>query len=88
MEITFAQSMSLARQQLNAEYLDKAVSELDKWVLAAEKEWKEKGIRLPYPSFNMYPDENEIALRAEKLRIDAAKIQQPLNAKITIPSKV
>jgi hypothetical protein len=53
----------------------------------AEKEWREKGVKLPYPSFNIYPNENEIDARAEKLRIEAAKIKQPLNATITIPNK-
>ncbi|NBP01975.1 MAG: hypothetical protein EBU90_17975 [Proteobacteria bacterium] len=87
MEMTFSQSLSLARQQLNSEYLEKATSDLEKWIIDAEKEWREKGVKLPYPSFNIYPNENEIDARAEKLRIEAAKIKQPLNATITIPNK-
>jgi len=67
-ELTYAQSMAIARQQLSAEYLDKATKLLGRWITEAEKEWKERGVRLPYPTHTLYPPESEVITRAEELR--------------------
>jgi hypothetical protein len=67
-ELTYAQSMALARHQLSAEYLDRATKLLSKWITEAEKEWKDKGVRLPYPTHTLYPPEVEVVARAEELR--------------------
>lgn len=59
--------MALARQQIFDEYIKKKSSELSDWLLECDRVWKEEGTLLPYPSFSVYPNEEDVITRAKLL---------------------
>ena len=69
--------ISLARQQVFEEYIIKRQREFDQWMKDADIAWKENRVSLPYPSFSMYPSEEEVYNRIELL----IKKQGDVNAK-------
>lgn len=59
--------ISIARQQIFEEYITKRQKEFDQWMEEADSAWKDKRVKLPYPPFSVYPDEEEIYNRMQLL---------------------
>lgn len=83
--ITKNELLSLARQQVFNEYIELRTKDLDKWMLDSDIAWKRERIKLPYPSFPVYPTEEQILERLELLNKpteeDAEENQKP-NVKV------
>lgn len=52
--------ISIARQQIFEEYITKRQKQFDQWMIDADSAWTDKRVKLPYPAFSVYPDEEEI----------------------------
>lgn len=59
--------LALARQQIFDEYIKAKADDLAEWLIACDKQWKEDGTMLPYPTFSFYPSEEDIIARAKLL---------------------
>jgi len=59
--------LKIARELVINEYIDKRAQDHNKWVAEADVAWRTRGIKLPYPSFPIYPSEADIIARASAL---------------------
>jgi hypothetical protein len=59
--------LRMARELVLNEYIDRRAQDHNKWLADADVAWRTNGIKLPYPSFPIYPTEEEIITRAVSL---------------------
>lgn len=59
--------INLARQQIFEEYIAKRQKDFDEWMIKADIAWREERVKLPYPAFSVYPENEEIYARIEVL---------------------
>ena len=59
--------LAIARQQVFNEYIELRTKDLDRWMLESDIAWKRERIKLPYPSFPVYPTEEDIINRVQIL---------------------
>lgn len=69
--------INIARQQIFEEYITKRQKEFDKWMSEADKAWREDRVKLPYPAFSVYPNDEEIYARIELLHKKITETSEP-----------
>lgn len=77
--------ISIARQQIFEEYINKRQKEFDQWMIEAESAWKDKRVKLPYPAFSFYPDEEEVYNRINLLSKKLNDTQETQHTQHTQP---
>lgn len=70
--------ITIARQQIFDEYIAKRQTEFDQWMIKADTAWREERIKLPYPAFSVYPDNEEIYARMEVLHKKVTETSEPI----------
>lgn len=59
--------LRMAQTIVTTQYTDKRAQDHNKWLAESEYMWKNKGIRIPYPSFPAMPSEADILERAQEM---------------------
>lgn len=59
--------LKMAREIVTGEYTDKRAQDHNKWLADSDVAWKTQRIKLPYPEFPPFPNENIIVERAKIL---------------------
>lgn len=70
--------INIARQQIFEEYITKRQKEFDQWMIEADTAWRENRVKLPYPAFSVYPDDEEIYARIELLHKKVTETSDPV----------
>lgn len=59
--------LKMAKDIVTNEYIDLRAQDHNKWLAQSEHLWRTQKIRLPYPAFPPYPNEDTIVKRAQVL---------------------
>ena len=59
--------LRMAKEMLFNEYVDKKAQLHNKWAAEADLAWRTRGVRIPYPVFPPYPDNEMVIAKAIQL---------------------
>ena len=59
--------LKMARELVNEEYINRRAEDHNKWIADCDVAWKTQGIKLPYPTFVIYPSDADIVAKATSL---------------------
>ena len=57
--------LRMVQNLVTTQYTDKRAQDHNKWLAESEYMWKNKGIKIPYPTFPMMPTEADILAKAQ-----------------------
>lgn len=76
--------LRMAKDMLFNEYIDRKAQLHNKWLAEADVAWKTRRVRIPYPAFPPYPDNDMIiakVIQLERFLVSQGKEEKPAEVK-------